>query len=257
MPKKPAIAPPPAQKSVEQKRSPRSQELYGACLSFLAYHKAWEDGPLQVVGDDWCDQLDDLIDVFHAGDTPRDCRKLDDLVMEIEDVAGRFYTRRETPDAPALTPFELFSKIRELKEIVEKETSGRPKWPPLESLELLDKQGVSHAQIALIYGFCPKGEELNANRYAYIVAGELKERGSIVDWSQWRDPREVEADDNDRSLTARKRLRSRGRTSGGSIESMVNQGKSVSEICNTLGCSEGEVIAAMSRLSEPEAVGAE
>ncbi|HQU46354.1 MAG TPA: hypothetical protein PK867_26340 [Pirellulales bacterium] len=102
-------------------------------------------------------------------------------------------TRRQPNDADFI--WSAWEALRMALSAADK--AAKNQWPPLESLELLDKQGVSHAQIALIYGFVPKGEETSANRYGHLVTAELKERGSAVDWSKWRDPRVVEQEERE------------------------------------------------------------
>jgi hypothetical protein len=233
------------------KTSRRSQELTDFADYFLTAHEEWQsDTNRQHPDESYWDAVDELLEAFEAGDIPDECRVLAEAVDALAERTGEFYARtdqgRSDPGGAFWSALEAVKTARQ--------PAKEEMLIPLETIKTLDKQGVPHGQIAMIYGLVPSGEELNANRYAHLVQKELDEPGSVIG-PDWIDPRLRERQEKQSATQERHGRIQRKRAERAvekpapeTIEELLLQGVSVEQICQMKHCGMEEVLAEQSRL---------
>lgn len=238
------------------KPSRRTSELTDFADYFLSVHDDWSgDANREHPDESYWDALDEFLDAFELGDIPDDCRALAEAVDVLAERTGEFYAR---PDQGRFDPGPMFwSALEGVK--AARQPPKEETLIPLESIKALDKQGVSHGQIAMIYGLVPVGEELNANRYAHLVQKELDEPGSAIG-PDWVDPRVREREARKAATQERHGRIQRKRTERAieklapeTIEELILQSVSVEQICAMKHCRMEEVLAEQARIDGEKA----
>lgn len=163
--------------------SRRETRLRTAVTNFLKTHADWvKDSNRSTPDEIYWDAVDEMLDVFAAGDIPADCRDLADKVERFARECEAFDSRQNVDN---LYPDSEFWAAREAIEAAFK-ASGKKELPPLESMEELRKADVPDWQIAKIYGLVDD----SGNPLPHLVEKELKTPGSVIGkGTGWVDPR--------------------------------------------------------------------
>ena len=156
----------------------RTRELLDVVDNFLTFHEHWQNDPtLENPPTEYFDAALNIFEVWAAGSLPQECRgelKLAVSKLEIEldalDQSGALLTT-DYIDTNQPTFWQAIEKLK----------AARNPTPPelefhLESVQLLNEQGVGHEQIAKMWGFY---DENNRLRIDWVVK-ELREPGSVV-----------------------------------------------------------------------------
>jgi hypothetical protein len=151
----------------------RIAELCAAVSRFLEIHEEWrEDRAKPPIDDRWTDGMGALFQVFMDGDVPAEARELEDAVQRFSDC---FQADEEAdflgkPERMYRTWGAIEAIERRMKELLPKEKR------PIESMQLLNSQGVHHEQIARMHGLV---DEHGHGKY-WLVADELAKPGKIM-----------------------------------------------------------------------------
>lgn len=152
----------------------RTAQLYAAAEAFTRAHHAWTNDNNRPHPDaTYWDSLEALIQVFESGDVPAECRALANAVHELT-IQLHIFDTLET-----IEPSDQFWIAREAVERAH-QNSVEPKEVNLESMKELHDQGVSHEQIARIYGLVDR----EGRGKSHLVDKELQTPGSVIgpDW---------------------------------------------------------------------------
>jgi hypothetical protein len=154
----------------------------------VAVHVKWTaDYQRQALDDTYKDALDALFESFEAGDIPADLRDLADTLPEFDKQYADFASREEELDGyPQQAFWSAFENFRRVLENPNEVAT----LPPLESVQLLNEQKVSHSQIAKMYGLI----DAKGVPQAHLIQKELDDPGSVIG-PDWVDPRQKEFDE--------------------------------------------------------------
>lgn len=171
------------------KTSNRTESLRGLVDHFLREHELWahpSSNRPQYLDDRYWDRLDDMIEGFSAGDIPGECRRIADAVTRL-DLQAQEHDLQLMENAYAIPRDDFWSAVEALR--LAREDRGVADLMPLESVELLNQQGVDHVQIAKIYGFVNARGIPDTKK----VEEELKKTGCHTGpGTGWVDPRVLE-----------------------------------------------------------------
>lgn len=170
--------------------SRRSEQLKAVANDFILVHEAWvEDDNRPNPDESYWDAVDALRETFEHGEIPAESRVLADAVEDFLDEASRFDARE---DVNNFYPGDAFWEARErIAKVLEGDGVNPAELRPLESIKELVSQGVTHMQIAKMYGFFNR----NGDPMPHLVQRELDKPGSVletkgaVDGKDWIDPR--------------------------------------------------------------------
>jgi hypothetical protein len=157
----------------------REHEIYQAIDTYLRVHQRWVglgESAVHITGE-YADAVELLFDIWSQGGVPELFRGETELaVAKLRTAWHEFDTSGEP------LPGHEFWSARELLE-----KSIAPEVPEvdfyLETIEDLDKQKVSHEQIARMYGLV----DSQGRGLAHLIDKELKEPGSVIG-SDWEHP---------------------------------------------------------------------
>jgi len=171
--------------------SRRSEQLRTAAEDFLKVHRAWAGDQRRPSPDEtYWDAVEELIEIFNAGDLPDECRRLASAVSSLAEELEVFDDRED--EANVYPHAEFWSAREAIERALRGETPIELK--PLESIPMLRAQGVSDRQIALMYGF----KDESGNLLIGLVQKEIESPGSVlaaadgVAGRKWVDPRLAE-----------------------------------------------------------------
>lgn len=154
----------------------RTSELLAAVDSFNATHYRWANTKgREHIDATYSEQFNAMVDIFDAGDVPKECAELASAVADFVTQMNAF-DEQENP-----YPTEAFWQARERLEAV-RDRMIEPEAPrKLESIkELAALPNMSHEQIARMYGFV----DAKGRPETHKVAQELATPGSVIgpDW---------------------------------------------------------------------------
>lgn len=231
--------------------SERKQFLFLVVDRFLTVHEAWaQDQEIHWITDEYEQACDNMIELFAHGDLPGECRQLAAQVAALGREWSAFRDRvLATGDSKAL-PGQSFGKVVSL--LSEARQAAKPRnIPSLESIKDLKEQKVSDAQICVIYEWVDdNGPQL------WKLREELAEPGKHTkDYIPPSHQRRLNRPLREKEIieaTARafdtKLNRAKAAVAPESIETLIGQGLSASQIAGMKDCSVGDVFAEADRL---------
>ena len=181
----------------------RKEELFAVVDALTVVHSEWVAAQNRPHPDAiYWDAVDEVLEAFSLGDIPQECRDLANAVVLLKDAAEEF---GERADIGRQYPDDKFWRARQATEDARKQTQAVQVKRYIEPMQELHAQGVSHEQIARMYGF---KDDLGRGR-PEIVKQELAQPGSVIgpDWVHPEDRRQLELEQASRSRLERTQQR--------------------------------------------------
>lgn len=173
----------------------RTELLHVAVDEFKRIHDDWQDSQHRKTPDEpFWRGIKKFLSAFATGDIPEECRELADAVARFTEELDVFDAREDwdTNQEPHKAFWEALLMVFDLRQVPVIQEARK-----LETIQLLDKQGVSHQQIAYIYNLrLPNGELA-----AHLVQREIDQPGSVIG-PDWVDP-EAKKKQEQRNLSSR------------------------------------------------------
>lgn len=175
----------------------RKENLLAAVDEMTRVHQEWADDNNRPNPDAvYWDTVDQLRTVFATGDIPDDCRDLEDAVAAFLLEVDAFDQRAD--DWVHYPHPEFWQARQEIEDTRNATKQTLPELRPLESMQELDAQKVSHEQIAKMYGLVDDA----GYGLAHLVKKELANPGSVIG-PDWVDPRIKERQQHEIEVTRR------------------------------------------------------
>jgi len=224
----------------------RRADLLALVASAIAAHDEWvHNSSLEYVAPDVDSAFSELIDGFSIGDVPGDCRELAAKVAVFGEEWSQWQTEVDRTGRATTPPADSVWGAWEAVVAVYQGVKLPPR-RPIESVELLTKQGCTPQQICVIYGW------LDSRGVAEVwrVEEELKEPGKHT--ADWVDPitkrRQAEAAKEqtlrDRVKAMRQRkLAKLSEPCPESLEELIQLGVSLRQIALMMRRTEEEILA--------------
>lgn len=174
----------------------RREALYAVVDELTRVHDAWvEDHNRENPDETYWDAVDEVINTFAAGDIPAECRM---LCERAGDLAKEMAIFDERGDIDNGYPQSNFWEARQRLEDARKAAVDTV-IKPMESVKELHDQGVTHEQIARMYGLITS----NGVPMSWLIGKYLADPNSVLELKNWRDPRIVEQEKRERDAIER------------------------------------------------------
>lgn len=215
----------------------RRSELFEAVARLTEAHQAWISSDAAYITDIFEATLDDVLGVFEVGLVPHDCRELARLAGVLAAEWDRWQAQVAGTGNVNVLPGNAFWAALEAVEDACRE--ARPQAVrPLESVAELDRQKVTHAQIARIYGWT----DARGNPDTRKVEEELAKPGTHVTADFVPPHQRRREEEAARKESALRRLRESGRRKveiltepcPEPLEDLVAQGVSLEQIARMM-----------------------
>jgi hypothetical protein len=151
----------------------RTEELTASVTKFLEIHQRWQNDRTEPpITDAWLDGTEELFHTFSTGDIPAEARELEEAVarfsdlFEHDDNAGLL----SHPDRMGGTWEGIKGIELRLKDLLPKEKR------PIETMQTLHHQNVSHEQIARMHGLI----DAHGHGKYWLVDEEIAKPGTIM-----------------------------------------------------------------------------
>ncbi len=229
----------------------RTEDLLQSVDNFLSVHQQWsEDNTIEVLTEEYEQGIGDLFNEFSEGDMPGGMRELDRAVesLRMEWEAYEGYVSKASP-MPNSAFWSAVAKLRSVRD-----GARDPDERPLESVELLHRQGVSPHQIAIIYSHNGIGPFMrNGIPQLHLVEQEIAKPGSVIGKDfvhpakieQARKSKEAKERWKQRTAATRRQAPTPGQES---FEELLRQNLTVEQIAIIKCCSHDEVLAEANKL---------
>lgn len=229
----------------------RTEVLLTAIDSLLVVHDEWVAGNEDLLTMDYESAIHVLIDTFDEGDIPGTFREAWTAVGQLKVEWARFVegATRKNP-LPSDSFWAAIANLRSARN-----TSTESERIPIEPLEMLEKQGVSHRQIAVIYSHNGRGPFLRGGEpMVHLVRQELARPGSVIP-EGWVHPQEEERQRELRELQSKSLARIQEKQKAAqkaancpeTIEELLQQNVFPSQIAKMHGVTVAEVMQVASK----------
>ena len=226
--------------------SERRKHLFDVTDSASEAHSEWSESDIPYITDPFQSAVDDMVEVFSTGDIPADCRALNKEVEALTDLWKAWKTAAEVSGDTNTMPSQDFWLAME--RVAAARVQAVPKQPvKLETIEQLDKQGVSDRQICVMYEWVLTDGSPDFDK----LREERKDPGTHTgeDFVPPQERRRLERQSSQDAAVARarrrreKKLEKMSAEAPESLEQLVAEGVSAEQIAIMRNCTVEQVFA--------------